>query len=538
MTISRNLSFLAEGISSTGVLGASNGGTGLSSYTVGDLPYYASGTALSKLAIGASGYVLTSSGTAPQWTQLSTIGVTTFSGGTTGLTPATATSGAITLAGTLAVTNGGTGLATLTSGYIPYGNGTSAFSSSANLTFNGSTLQVNTVSTNGLSVQAGPIYLNGYSGASYISGQASLSSGGVFTAQNTGSGTIGMLGSGDMSFYTNSGLTVGNTFSVTERMRITSAGNVGIGTSSPTAQLTTTLDASIHGLTVGLGGGSQTYNTAVGINALAGANSGTNQNTAVGWSALYINTTGNQNTAFGTSSMYANTSGSNNAAFGQNSLAANTSGSSNTAIGQFSLGANTTAAYNTALGYQAGYSVTTSGANVFLGVQAGYYTTGINNTFAGFTAGAFVTTGTKNTIIGQYGGNAGGLDIRTSSNYIVLSDGDGNPLAYVQNGGSWYQKSNNATWAITSDIRIKKNVVSLESGLNVISALRPVEFDYIKNDKHDIGFIAQEYQTVLPTQISENEDGMLSLNQNLVPYLVKAIQELKAEFDAYKATHP
>jgi hypothetical protein len=48
-----------------------------------------------------------------------------FSGGTTGLTPATATTGAITLAGTLVVGNGGTGVATLTG--LAYGNGTSAF---------------------------------------------------------------------------------------------------------------------------------------------------------------------------------------------------------------------------------------------------------------------------------------------------------------------------------------------------------------------------------------------------------------------------
>ena len=38
-----------------------------------------------------------------------------------------------------------------------------------------------------------------------------------------------------------------------------------------------------------------------------------------------------------------------------------------------------------------------------------------------------MTTGAKNTIIGAYTGNQGGLDIRTASNYIVLSDGDGNP---------------------------------------------------------------------------------------------------------------
>ena len=43
------------------------GGTGLTSWTAGDLPYYATGTALSKLGIGAANTVLTSSGSAPQW---------------------------------------------------------------------------------------------------------------------------------------------------------------------------------------------------------------------------------------------------------------------------------------------------------------------------------------------------------------------------------------------------------------------------------------------------------------------------------------
>ena len=55
---------------------------------------------------------------------------TTVSGGTTGLTPATATAGAVTLAGTLAVANGGTNTtATPTAGTVPYGTGTAyAFS--------------------------------------------------------------------------------------------------------------------------------------------------------------------------------------------------------------------------------------------------------------------------------------------------------------------------------------------------------------------------------------------------------------------------
>lgn len=97
-----------------GTLITTNGGTGLSSYTAGDLLYYASGTTLTKLGIGTNGQILTSTGTAPQWSNLSSFGVSTISFGTTGLTPSVATAGAVTVAGTLAVANGGTGVTTST----------------------------------------------------------------------------------------------------------------------------------------------------------------------------------------------------------------------------------------------------------------------------------------------------------------------------------------------------------------------------------------------------------------------------------------
>jgi hypothetical protein len=74
----------------TGTLLTDKGGTGQSSYTAGDLTYYASGTALTKLPIGASTYVLSSSGSAPQWVAPSTIpagSATNIAGGTTGSLP-------------------------------------------------------------------------------------------------------------------------------------------------------------------------------------------------------------------------------------------------------------------------------------------------------------------------------------------------------------------------------------------------------------------------------------------------------------------
>ena len=213
----------------------------------------------------------------------------------------------------------------------------------------------------------------------------------------------------------------------------------------------TTADASISGLTVGKGGGAVSTNTVVGNGALTATNTG-GYNTVVGNFALVSATSGSGSTAVGYASLGQNTTGRNQA-FGTQALTSNTTGTSNTAVGDNALQANTTASANTALGYQAGYtgttatesvyvgyaagySVTTNKWNTFLGSSSGYSTTGGYNTFVGQGAGYNVTTGTKNTILGQYNGNQGSLDIRTSSNYIVLSDGDGNPRVTVDNSGT------------------------------------------------------------------------------------------------------
>jgi len=61
------LGTIASGTWNATAITTTYGGTGLTSYTAGDLPYYSTGTALSKLAIGSNGYILTSNGTAPTW---------------------------------------------------------------------------------------------------------------------------------------------------------------------------------------------------------------------------------------------------------------------------------------------------------------------------------------------------------------------------------------------------------------------------------------------------------------------------------------
>jgi hypothetical protein len=76
--IVKNL-YVGGTVNLTSALTTANGGTGLASYTAGDLTYYATGTAFTKLAIGSANYVMTSSGTAPQWSQNLSIGSLTAS---------------------------------------------------------------------------------------------------------------------------------------------------------------------------------------------------------------------------------------------------------------------------------------------------------------------------------------------------------------------------------------------------------------------------------------------------------------------------
>ena len=82
-------------------------------------------------------------------TKTSTVNVSSFSAGTTGFTPATATTGVVTLAGTLATTNGGTALTVFTANQVFYASSTSVFAQSTNLQFNGTTLNVNALALGG-----------------------------------------------------------------------------------------------------------------------------------------------------------------------------------------------------------------------------------------------------------------------------------------------------------------------------------------------------------------------------------------------------
>jgi len=91
----------------------------------------------------------------------------------------------------------------------------------------------------------------------------------------------------------------------------------------------------------------------------------------------------------------------------------------------------------------------------------------------------------------------------------------------------------------SSDKRLKKSIKTVGSALEKVEALRGVTFTWKDSNTPAIGMIAQEVQEVLPEVVTTDDDGYLGIKYtNVIGVLVEAIKELKAEFEAYKKTHP
>ena len=151
--------------------------------------------------------------------------------------------------------------------------------------------------------------------------------------------------------------------------------------------------------------------------------------------------------------------GTGNVALGDTALDSNVSGGSNTAIGADALTANT-ANNNTAVGYHAGYTNASGINHTLIGKDAGYSTTGSSNTFVGVDSGYYVSSGGSNTVLGRYNGNQGGLDIRTSSNNIVLSDGAGNPRTHINSTGHHFISPDLSTMGNSGNKHVTANTVT------------------------------------------------------------------------------
>ena len=126
----------------------------------------------------------------------------------------------------------------------------------------------------------------------------------------------------------------------------------------------------------------------------------------------------------------------------------------------------------------------------------------------------------------------------------VYSTGASAYRFYVGMGGTIYATSTTIT--AISDQRLKENIQDLDVGLDKIMALKPRKFDWKpgkgKDKKGDRGWIAQEFEQVFPDMITtwkdeppEGEEPYKAVNADLIPVLVKAIQEQQAIINQLKA---
>lgn len=270
-------------------------------------------------------------------------------------------------------------------------------------------------------------------------------------------------------------------------------------------------------------------------------------NSAFGAGALQANTWGNGNSAFGSNSLMYNSTGQHNSAFGYKSLTANTWGESNSAFGDECLYYNTTGSNNSVFGMNALYINSIGADNSAFGVGSmGNNTQGNGNSAFGIGSLPSNQTGSYNSAFGK---NALSSTTTGSNNIAIgynttVPDGTADNQVRIGNTSITYAGIQVA-WTVTSDRRLKSNILNSNLGLGFISKLRPVSYtrNNDKNQKTEYGFIAQEVEELLKNNeagntgmISKDAEGTYSLRYNdLIAPLVKAIQELKEENDLLKA---
>jgi hypothetical protein len=465
------------------------------------------------------------------------------------------------LTGVLPVSRGGTGLTSLTAGRIPYGNGTSAFSSSASLTYNGSSqlvfggsnaggynsLTINNSSSTGYAqtvYQIGAAGANGIAGFSYAPGLFYLLG---ITANDTTT---------PITFYT----------SGSEKMRLDASGNVGIGTSSPGARLdvlgpssatsftgTTRLGVTVRGST-----GATDYS---GIDFI-----GNNQTNPTARIAVLTGGAGSS-LSFGTSNSYG--SGITNTAMtldASGSLAVGSilDGGKLTLSGTAGFAGTGLSIFETSTGNSARLRVSQNAAEVVYdatfssGGNAHVWRTG-GTERARIDSSGRLLVGTTSATIGGATTTSFGVQADMSTDYGITMNStsasgnqyfhnwgsNGTQRAYMfYDAGAGFVKFTGQASATYSDKRLKNVTGECEYGLAALLQIETKRFNWKRNGVSDIGALAQDLHRIIPEAVEVGSDGELNLKdfhvddvwkvkeEKLTIPIIKAIQELAAKVTA------
>ena len=322
------------------------------------------------------------------------------------------------------------------------------------------------------------------------------------------------------------------------------------------------------------------YNVSVGITALDAITSG-GYNVALGYASATALTDGSSNVMIGYQAGLATTSAVNTVlignlagydvitsaasgtvAIGAQSAASLLSGQYNTFIGYYSGNAVNTGSKHTVVGYEALDAETSGSGSTAVGYQAlsaqnvaSANSGNAYNTAVGDRAGDEIVTGYHNTLIGALTATdpsaTDGIN-RISIGYAATCNANNQCTI---GSGITAIRANTDTIIDVSDQRDKTNVSDLTEGLDFVNSLRPVKFTWQKRvlevgDEHfpdngsdSIGFLAQELQSAMPNGENSYINLVYEVNPErlevgktkLIPILVKAIKDLKAQNDALAA---
>lgn len=556
-----------------GTLITSNGGTGLSSYTAGDLSYYASGTALTKLAIGTNGYVLQSNGTAPTWVAASTV-VGGAAGSNTQIqfnnAGALGASSSLTWSGTVLVTTGLTATGAIlhntttnNQSYTTTGAGTITISSGTTGTIDGMNIGATTAGTGRFSSITNTGLTSGRVVYSTTGGLETDSAGLTFDGTNFATtGTItgakliptgtSVTGNGMYLPATNA---LGFSTAGTNAVYIDASQNVGIGTSSLGNGRLTVQGGRIAVIGSAASNAAELYisNTDASggtwrVGDAIGASAGTF--TIYGGSAasvkMAIDSSGNVGIGVTPSAWISSWK-----ALEQSGV---TLASSSTIgiVGQnWYINSSGTDIYKTTAA--AALYKQTAGAHSWLNAPSGTAGNAISFTQAmTLDASGNLLVGKTTTAIGTIGFRVEG----TTGRFVTsLVTGAFNQINHTSGTGTEYAieflRSSATVGSITtttgatlyntiSDQRLKENIVDAPEFGSVIDSLQVRSFDWKSSDSHQrAGFVAQELVTVAPEAVHQPADpeAMMAVDYSkLVPMLVKEIQSLRKRLTALEST--
>ena len=166
-------------------------------------------------------------------------------------------------------------------------------------------------------------------------------------------------------------------------------------------------------------------------------------------------------------------------------------------------------------GYALGIENSSGGGSGLL-VKAG------NNGGIGSTVAHFVSNNVSLMYIGE-NGNVG-IGTTTPSQRLTVNNGS-TTGTYTTSG-----------WQHSSDERLKTNISQIDHALDKVMEMEGVYFDWKdKDEKHQVGLIAQDVEKVLPEVVAQDDEGYYSVSYGgVVPVLIEAIKEMKAENEELK----